>query len=82
MRSGIREIAGEHAARWALESGSANSSVLEVQGRDVETRLSNLKKTTKIGRRSATRWVYRWKKVAVVGATDSCGHSAFLPTNT
>lgn len=36
------KVAGEHAARWALESGPANSSVLEAQGRDVETRLSNL----------------------------------------
>ncbi|WP_350355583.1 hypothetical protein [Serratia symbiotica] len=38
------KVAGEHAARWALESGPANSSVLEAKGRDVETRLSNLMK--------------------------------------
>ncbi len=31
------KVAGEHAARWALESGPANSSVLEAKGRDVET---------------------------------------------
>ncbi len=38
------KVAGEHDARWALESGPANSSLLEAQGRDVETRLSNLMK--------------------------------------
>ena len=37
-------VAGEHAARRSLESGPANGSALDAQGRDVETRLGNLMK--------------------------------------
>lgn len=37
-------VAGEQAARRALESNPANGSALDAQGRDVETRLSNLMK--------------------------------------
>jgi len=38
------QVSCEHAARWALESSPANSSVLDSQGRDVETRFRNLMK--------------------------------------
>ncbi|WP_163367380.1 FAD-binding protein, partial [Klebsiella aerogenes] len=37
-------VAGEHAARRALETAPANGAALDAQTRDVETRLGNLMK--------------------------------------
>ncbi|XNM84678.1 hypothetical protein ACLK14_23290 [Escherichia coli] len=60
-------LAGEQATERAATAGNGNEAAIEAQAAGVEQRLKIwlTRMAAKTGRRSATKWVWLWKKVAV-----------------
>ncbi len=60
-------LAGEQATERAATAGNGNEAAIEAQAAGVEQRLKIwlTRMAAKTGRRSATKWAWQWKKVAV-----------------